>query len=111
MKMEKQDIEKYLQVLHYYSTSGNYESDKGEVVAIYYCGDNVENKIDIRLNITNGKTGATYDDKMPATPEQIAFVYDELLKATGYALSITIENMKKKANAKQLVLNNNKIKK
>lgn len=103
--------EKYLQVLHYYSTSGNYESDKGEVVAIYYCGDNVENKIDIRLNITNGKAGATYDDKIPATPEQIVFVYDELLKATSYASSITSENMKKKANIKQLVLNNNKIKK
>lgn len=99
--------EKYLQVLHYYSTSGNYESDKGEVLAIYYCGDNVENKIDIRLNITNGKAGATYDEKTPATPEQIDFVYNELLKATDYASSITIENMKKKANAKQLVLNNN----
>ena len=99
--------EKYLEVLHYYSTSGNYESDKGEVIAIYYWGDNVENKIDIRLNITNGKAGATYDDKTPATPEQIAFVYDELLKATGYASSITIESMKKKVNDKQFVLNNN----
>lgn len=93
--------------MHYYSTSGNYESDKGEVIAIYYWGDNVKNKIDIRLNITNGKAGATYDDKTPATPEQIAFVYDELLKATGYASSITIESMKKKVNDKQFVLNNN----
>ena len=96
----------YLDVYHYYSTHGNFESDKGEVLAISYYGDNVENKIDIRLNITNGKAGATYKDKTPATPEQIAFVYDELLKATGYASSITIENMKKKANTKQLVLNN-----
>ena len=94
--------EKYLQVLHYYSTSGNYESDKGEVVAIYCSGET-----DIGLNITNGKAGAIYDNKTPATPEQIAFVYDELIKATSYASSITIENMKKKANTKQLVLNNN----
>ena len=96
----------YLNVLHYFSTTGNYESDKGEVIAINYFGDNTVNKIDIRLNLTNGKAGATYDDKIPATPEQIAFVYDELLKATGYASEITIENMKKKTNAKQLVLSN-----
>lgn len=102
----KLGYEKYLEVLHYFSTRGNFESDKGEVIAIYYCGDNVENKIDIRLNITNGKAGATYNDKIAATPEQIAFVYDELLKATGYASSITIENMKKKTNIKQLVLSN-----
>ena len=96
----------YLQVLHYFSNSGNFESDKGEAVAIYYRGDNAENKIDIRLNITNGKAGATNVDKIPATPEQIAFVYDELLKATGYASSITIENMRRKKNSKQLVSNN-----
>ena len=95
--------EKYLYVSHYYSTSGNYESDKGEEIAIDYLGDNVENEIDIRFNITNGKAGATYKDKTHATPEQIAFVYDELLKATSYASSITVENMKKKANTKQLV--------
>ena len=99
--------ESYLVVMHYFSNSGNFESDKGEVVAVYHCGDNVENKVDIRLNITNGNAGATYDDKIPATPEQIAFVYDELLKATGYASNITIENMKKKTNTQQLILNNN----
>lgn len=96
----------YLQVLHYFSTSGNFESDKGEVIAIYYCGDNVENEIDIELNITNGKSGETYEDKTPATLEQITFVYDQLLKATSYASEITIENMKKKTKTKQLVLNN-----
>ena len=98
--------ENYLQVLHYFSTSGNFESDKGEVVAIYYCGDNVD-KIDIRLNITNGKAGETYEDKIPATPEQIAFVYDELLKTASYASEVTIENMKKKTSTEQLVLKNN----
>ena len=99
--------ENYLNVLHYFSTRGKYESDKGEVVAICNCGNRVFKNIDIRLNITNGKAGKTYDDKISATPEQIAFVYDELLKATSYASSITVENMKKKANSKQLVLNNN----
>ena len=99
--------ENYLNVLHYFSTRGKYESDKGEVVAICNCGNHVFKNIDIRLKITNGKAGKTYDDKISATPEQIAFVYDELLKATSYASSITVENMKKKANTKQLVLNNN----
>ena len=98
--------ENYLQVLHYFSTSGNFELDKGEVIAIYYCGDNVD-KIDIRLNITNGKAGETYEDKIPVTPEQIAFVYDELLKAASYASEVTIENMKKKTSTEQLVLKNN----
>ena len=104
--MYKLGDNQYLNVLHYFSTSGNYESDKGEVIAINYFGDNIEDKIDIRLNITNGKAGATYDDKIPATPEQIAFVYDELLKATAFASEVTIENMKKKGNVKKLSINN-----
>ena len=95
--------ENYLTVLHYFSTHGNYESDKGEVIAIDYFGDNVKDKIDIRLNITNGKAGKTYVDKITATPEQIAFVYDELLKAIDYASNITIKNMKQKPKTRKLV--------
>lgn len=101
--MYKLGNKKNLSVLHYYSTSGNYESDKGEVIAINYYGDNVDDKIDIRLNITNGRAGKTYEDKIQATPEQIAFVYDELIKATSYASKITIEKMKKNSK-KQLIL-------
>ncbi len=90
----------YLDVLHYFTTTGNFESDKGEVIAINYDSDN-EN-IDMRFNITNGKAGKTYEDKTNATTEQIAFVYDKLLEATEYAKSVTIENMKKKGNIRQL---------
>lgn len=96
----------YLCVLHYFSGKENCESDKGEIVAIDYFGDNMEQKIDIRFNITNCKVGKTYGDKVNATPEQIAFIYDELLKATDYASSITIENMKEKGKLKQLLPNN-----
>lgn len=104
--MYKLGDNQYLNVLHYFSTSGNYESDKGEVISINYFGDNIKNKTDIRFNITNGKAGETYKDKVPATMEQISFVYDELLKATGYASEITTEKMKKKGNAKKLTINN-----
>ena len=103
----KLDEENYLDVIHYYYTRGNSDSYNGEIVSIHYWGKNAKDEIDIKLNITNGKIGATHGDKISATPEQIAFVYDELLKATDYASSITIEKMKKEANARQLVSNNN----
>lgn len=96
----------YLTVLHYYSTTGNDENDKGEVIAIDYFGDNVPQKIDIRYNLTKGVAGETYGEKTPITPEQKEFVYDELLKAIGMASSITIDNMKKKGYSKQLTPNN-----
>ena len=103
----KLDEENYLNVIHCYLTSGNSDSYNGEIVSIHNWGKNAKDEIDIKLNITNGKIGATHGDKISATPEQIAFVYDELLKAIDYASSITIENMKKKTETKQLVLNNN----
>ncbi len=91
----------YLQILHYFTTSGNFESDKGEVIAINYFGKNVKEEIDLRFNLTNGKAGKTYEDKTPATQEQLSFVYNELLKAINYATSITIDNMRKE-KVKQL---------
>ncbi len=98
----KLDDNKYLDVLHYFTTTGNFESDKGEVIAINYDSDNESENIDIRFNITNGKAGRTYEDKTDATMEQIAFVYDELLKAKEYASNVTIENMKKKEKVREL---------
>ena len=103
--MYKVDDNQYLNVSHYFSNSGSHESDKGEVIAVNYFKDNAENNIDIRLNITNGKVGLTNKCRTTPTSEQVAFIYNELIKATGYASSITIENMKKNENNKQLVLN------
>lgn len=37
------------------------------------------------------------------TPEQMTFVYDELLKAIELASTITIDNMAKKGYSKKLV--------
>ena len=103
--MYKLGDNQYFNVLHYFSQTGNFESDKGKVIAIDYSGSNTISKIDIRYNITNGKAGENYKEKTTATQEQISFVYNELLRATKYASSITIENMKKKTNNKQLALN------
>ncbi len=95
--------EQYLNVHHYFSTSDNDESDKGEVISISYYGDNDTN---IKFNITNGKAGETYKEKTPANMEQICFVYDELLKATKLASEITTEKMMKKSNVKKITINN-----
>ena len=88
--------EQNLNILHYYSNRGNYEDDKGEVIAIEYYGSNVKDKIDLRLNLSNGKAGETYKEKSSATIDQIGFVYDELLTGTVYANKVTVDNMLKK---------------
>ncbi len=94
----------YLEFRHSYLES-HYDSNCGETVVINYHSNKPEEAINMVFNITQGKAGDYHDDdKISATPEQIAFVYDELLKATGYASSITIENMKKKSNSKQSVI-------
>lgn len=94
----------YFTVLHYFSTRGERENDKGEEIYINYFGDNVPQEIDLRYNITHNVAGATYKEKTPITPEQKEFVYDELLKATELASSITLSNMKKQENVKKLTL-------
>lgn len=98
--------EQYLEVFHEFTTTGNYESDKGEVILISYYGDNIKNETNIMFNITNGKVGEIYKDKVPANMEQISFVYDELLKATKLASEITTEKMMKNHDVKQIKINN-----
>ena len=100
----KLENKQYLNILHYFSTSGNLESEKGEYIAINYVGDNNKKKIDIRFNITNGTIGKTYKKKTPVTKKQIKFIYDELTKAIIYASNITIENMKETPKEKKLEL-------
>lgn len=83
----------YLQISHYFTGNCDDSADRGEGIAIYYGGKNSNNKQDIRFNITNGTIGTTRGEKKLATPGQIAFIYDELLKAIEYASSVTIDNM------------------
>lgn len=94
----------YFSVLHSFSTNGEKENDKGEEIYIIYFGDNAKEEIDLRYNITYNVAGATYKEKTPITPEQKEFIYDELLKATELATSITLSNMKKQKNVKTLTL-------
>lgn len=94
----------YFSVSHSFSTNGERENDKGEEIYINYYGDNVKEEIDLRYNITHNVAGATYKEKTPITPEQKEFIYDELLKATSLAASITLSNMKKQKNVKILTL-------
>ncbi len=93
----------YLTVLHYFDNKGDKESDKGEHIYINYFGENSKQEIDLRYNITQGLSGETYKDKTPITPEQMTFVYDELVKAIELASTITIDNMQKKGYSKKLV--------
>ena len=92
--------EQYLTALHYYSDDKN---DRGEVVAINYWGANMPQKIDVRYNLTEGVIGTQFGPKIPVTPDQEKFVYDELLKATDIASLVALNNMKKKVVPKQLL--------
>ena len=74
-----------------------------EHIYINYFGENSKQEIDLRYNITQGLSGETYKDKTPITPEQMTFVYDELVKAIELASTITIDNMQKKGYSKKLV--------
>ena len=56
------------------------------------------------FDIENGMIG-DYKNKIPATMEQISYVYDELLKATEYAKRITTEKLKGDNNQKNLTIN------
>lgn len=97
--------QEYLDVLHYFTTIGDKETDIGEHIYISYSGENSKQKIDLRYNITKGLSGETYEDKTPITTEQKVFVYNELVKATNLASRITIDNMQKKGIQKKLVSN------
>ena len=92
-----------LTVLHYFDNKGDKKSDKGEHLYISYYGENSKQKVDLRYNITQGLSGETYKEKTPITPEQMIFVYAELVKAIELASTITIDNMKKKNYSKKLV--------
>lgn len=99
--------QEYLDVLHYFTAIGDNETDIGEHIYISYSGENSKQKIDLRYNITQGLSGETYKDKTPITPEQKIFVYNELVKATNLASTITIDNMQKKGVQKKLASNHN----
>ena len=88
-----------LNVMHYFTTPKNNNLDDGEIIVIKYYGTNFGKEI--TLNLTNYLAGTSEKDKAPVTPEQIGFIYDELLKATEYASSITIDNMKKNKTLKK----------
>ena len=104
------DDKQYFVVQHGFATTADVPN-RGEIIEINYWGDNLENEIDLILNLTNGKIGERYGDRTSATPEQIEFVYNELLKATSYASKITVENMEKKPATKQRVISKDQIKK
>lgn len=105
------DDKQYFEVCHGFTTTDDDVPNRGEIIEIQYWGDNLENKIDLILNLTNGKIGERSGDRTSATPEQIEFVYNELLKATSYASKITVENMEKKPATKQRVISKDQIKK
>lgn len=94
----KFDEEKTLEVLHYFSNDDkDMQTNNGEVVAIHYTGNP-----SIRLNVTNGTINKDDENQIPATPDQIDFVYRELLKAITYAEYITIDNMTKDVSSEIL---------
>ena len=94
-------------LIHYFSSDSFNEKENGEVIAVNYRGDNVNEKIDIRYNITKGLAGTTYGEKTQVTPEQKEYIYDQIIKAINLAETITIDNMKKDERVIKLTPNNN----
>lgn len=80
--------EKYLTVIHYFE-------EKGEYVYIAHFGNKEENKVDLRCNLTEGYREVTQDEKIELTEKDLFYIYYELLNATNYARTITIDNMEK----------------
>ena len=99
----KLDDKKFIKVEHKFLTSKEYECEKGEYLVINYYGDNIKKEIFLVFDIENGMIG-DYKNKIPATMEQISYVYDELLKATEYAKRITTEKLKGDNNQKNLTI-------
>lgn len=100
--IRKINEDEYMMVVHYFSNTGEKESEKGEHIYIAHYGDNSKKNIDLRYNLTMGLTGETYKDKCPVTLEQKQYIYDELVKAVDIASTITIDNMIKKGKEKRI---------
>lgn len=96
----------YFEVIHYFKSNGNKESDLGEHIYINHSIDS-KTVCNLRYNITQGLFGESYKDKVPVTSDIMVFVYDQLQKATKLASTITIDNMKKKEYSKKLVPDQN----
>lgn len=96
----------YLTLMHYFNVSSKNGKnlEREEVIEIIYDGKNCKKPIDLKFNLVDDKICESYEPKTAATFKQIAFIYDELLKATSYASSITIENMQKQDSNKKLQL-------
>ena len=87
--------EEYLTILHCFDGDKEEESDRGEQIYINYFGEGSVQQIDLRYNITKEWSGKIGKEKTPITAEQKIFVYNELVKATNLASTITIDNMQK----------------
>lgn len=99
----KWEEDKFLSVSHYFT--GDEISEKGinlgEWITVFY-KIGKEKVIDLRLNLINGNFQIGYEKPSPATYEQIARVYNELVNATELASNITIKNMAKKQKTRKL---------
>lgn len=85
--------DEYLTLSHYYSAV----VDKGEVLEVNYFGSNSGHRTTVKYNITKDLQETPSDDKIPISQKLKNYIYDELIKGTEVAKSITIDNMAKKS--------------
>mgnify|MGYP007087038455 FL=1 len=85
----------YLNVSHYFKNS--------EYICIDYFGQNFKQKNEIRYDINQRAVLEENGLAVEATFEQLDYIYNELVKATELASTITINNMKKDNYSKKLV--------
>ena len=99
---------KYLIVSHYYATDNDSrEENIGEWVDIYY-REGKGDITDVSFGLSSGYFKDEHGDKNIATYEQLALIYDGLVKATELVSSITIKNMEKKKKTRKLQYKNEK---
>jgi len=64
--------------------------------------------INLKYNITREIIQANHSSIEDSTINYKQLIYNELLKATNYAASVTIQNMKQKSQQKQMLPDSNK---
>jgi len=98
-----------LTISHSFSNSSVKEED-GEMISIKYLNfrNPTNQDINLKYNITREIIQANHSSIEDSTINYKQLIYNELLKATNYAASVTIQNMKQKSPQKQMLPDSNK---
>ena len=93
---------KYLNVIHYFSSNKN-KLEKGEVLQIQYFGGDTKERLKFKFNITQKKLVENDRNKIILNSDQIEFICLKLEEAISYAFYITDNVMERKQKVKSII--------